>query len=394
VPYLYPLVSGGRLGYAGGLEVQQRLLAWGLARRGFDVSVVTCDYGQADPVRVDGVTLVRSFAPHAGWPVMRFLHPRLTRTVSALWRADADVYFMQGSGLLTGVTCDVAHARGAPFVYLAAHDWDTLRSMPFQTRARERWWYRRALLGCDVRLAQTEWQRESLVREWGLASTVLRNPVELPARLVDAGHEGSVVWLATYKDSKRPEWFTEIARRLPGHRFVMCGVIPEPPLTRQPYDAAVAVARAHPQLEVGGYMDHDRLSALFAGASLLVHTSPAEGFANVFLEAWSHGIPTVTAVDPDGVIDANGIGVVADDLDGMVEAVRSLLADPDRRRAMGARARAYVERDHAPDVIYERLANMLDPLVASRARRGRVSHDASANTPHAASEPNRNNDRG
>ncbi|MFI5372134.1 MAG: glycosyltransferase family 4 protein, partial [Candidatus Eisenbacteria bacterium] len=326
VPYLYPLVSGGAVRYTGGLEVQQALLSRGLAREGFEVSVVTCDYGQPPRVTRDGVTYVRSFPPHAGLPVLRFLHPRLTRTVAALRSTAADVYFMQGSGLLAGVTCDVAHARGVPFVFLAAHDWDTLRSMPFQGRSRERWWYRRALLGCDLRLAQTEWQRDSLRREWGLDSVLLRNPVELPRATVDAGRDGVVVWLATYKTPKRPEWFTEMARRLPARRFVMCGVIPEPPLGPEVYEAARAAAQTCPNLEVRGFLEHDRLVELFREASMLVHTSPAEGFPNVFLEAWSHGLPTVTGVDPDGVIATHGMGEIADTLDGFVDAVGRLSA--------------------------------------------------------------------
>ena len=367
VPYLYPLMSGGELGYTGGLEVQQALLARGLARQGFRVSVVTCDYGQAARVTLDAVTLIKSYPPHAGLPVVRFLHPRLTRTVAALNAAAADVYFMQGSGLLAGVTFDVAHARGVPFAFLIAHDWDTLRSLPFQARARERWWYRRALRGCDLRLAQTEWQRASLEREWALGSRLLRNPVELPATTVDAGQDGAIVWLATYKDAKRPEWFTELARRMPDRRFVMCGVLPEPPLTRAPYEAALAVARVCPNLEVRGFLDHDRLVELFGTAALMVHTSPAEGFPNVFLEAWSHGLSTLTAVDPDGVIRSNGIGEVAETLDAMHAAARALMADPSRRRDLGRRARAYVEAHHAPDAIFAELGRLLDPLVA-RAR--------------------------
>jgi glycosyltransferase involved in cell wall biosynthesis len=368
VPYLYPLVSGGTVDFTGGMEVQQSLLARGLVREGFEVSVVTCDYGQPARVTHDGVIYIRSFPPQAGLPVLRFLHPRLTRTVAALRAAAADVYFMQGSGLLAGVTRDVAHARGRPFVFLAAHDWDTLRSMPYQTRARERWWYTRALRGCDLRLAQTEWQRESLRREWGLDSLLLRNPVELPAATVDPGAGGPVVWLATYKAAKRPEWFVELARRLPAHRFVMCGVIPVPPLGREWWDATVAAARELPNLEVNGFLPHDRLIELFGGAALMVHTSPAEGFPNVFLEAWSYGLPSVTGVDPDGVIREHGIGEVVETFEELVGSVGGLMTDPERRRVMGRRARRYVEIHHAPGAIHARLAALLDPL-ANRVRR-------------------------
>jgi glycosyltransferase involved in cell wall biosynthesis len=238
--------------------------------------------------------------------------------------------------------------------------------MPDQTRWRERWWWRRGLTGSDLRLVQTEWQQRSLEREWRLPATIVRNPVERPAHVADPGRAATVVWLATYKASKRPDWFTAIAQELPEHRFRMAGVIPEPPLTRAAYESALAVAHAHPNLEVGGFIDHDQLGPVFADTALLVHTSPAEGFPNVFLEAWAHGIPTVTAVDPDGVIAEHGMGIVASDRADMREAVRALLGDPDRRRAMGAAGRAYVERHHDSGTIYDRVAGLLDPLVRTR----------------------------
>jgi glycosyltransferase involved in cell wall biosynthesis len=152
----------------------------------------------------------------------------------------------------------------------------------------------------------------------------------------------------------------------------MCGVIPVPPLTREHWEAAQATARACPNLEVRGFLDHDRLAELFQGASLFVHTSPAEGFPNTLLEAWSYGVPSVTSVDPDGVITRGGMGEVATEFPRMLEAVRRMLADPELRRAAGARARAYVESHHGPERVYGQLAGVLDPLVAAgRARRSR-----------------------
>ena len=77
--YLYPLFSGGTVEFAGGAEVQQALIARGLAARGFEVSVVTCDYGQPPELVADGVRLLRSHPPRGGIPVLRFFHPRLSR---------------------------------------------------------------------------------------------------------------------------------------------------------------------------------------------------------------------------------------------------------------------------------------------------------------------------
>jgi glycosyltransferase involved in cell wall biosynthesis len=364
VPYLYPVLRGGSAPFAGGAEVQQAHLAHGLVTAGFDVSIVTCDFGQPAVETIDGIRILRAFKPHAGLPIVRFLHPRLTLATRALWSADADVYFVQGAGQPAGLAYDVARWRHRKFVFLAAHDHDTLRNLPELPLARDRAWYVRALRGADRVLAQTEFQRALLRQNFGVASEVVTNPVAIPPRAFDPAEGRNIVWLATYKASKRPEWFTALARRLPEHHFVMHGVIPIPPLTTESYDAALAAARECPNLEVLGFLDRDRLADLFSRAALFVHTSPAEGFPNTFLEAWAHGIPTVTAFDPDGVIAREGLGEKLDSLDAMTESVRAWMADPERRRAAGARARRHVELHHAPERVITQLARVLDDVQA------------------------------
>jgi len=370
-PYAYPLFTQGRVEFTGGAEVQQVAMARGLAARGFTVHMVACDFGQAARVEIDGVIVHRAYKPSDGVPVLRFFHPRLTSVVSALMAADAEAYYVRGSGFPAGITFDVARARHAAFVLGAAHDHDARRSLPLQTNARDRWWYRRALRGAWTVVAQTEFQRAMFTSEFGVSSEVIPNLVQFPEAAARVGGDGPVVWLATYKPSKRPEWFTDLARRIPERRFVMGGVIPIPPDTLEAWEAARRAAAACPNLEVRGFVDHDRIGELFHDAALFVHTSPAEGFSNTMLEAWAHGVPSVTAVDPDGIVASERLGQVATDVDAMEAAIRRMLADPDGRAAAGARARAYVARRHAPDEVLDRLATLFDRVVADvRLRRG------------------------
>jgi glycosyltransferase involved in cell wall biosynthesis len=362
--FVWPLFTGGRVEFAGGAEVQQVAMARGLAARGFDVSLVTCDFGQPPRVELDGITILRAFAPGAGLPVVRFFHPRLTRTVWALAAADAEAYYARGLGFVAGITYDIARARRAAFVLGAAHDWDATRSLPHLSNPRDRWWSRRALRGARAIVAQTEVQRRLFAEESGLESEVIPNLVEASEQPADPGQEGAVVWLATYKPAKRPAWFLELARRLPHRRFVMCGVIPIPPETRDAWEEARRAASAASNLEVRGFLDHARLGELFAQASLFVHTSPAEGFPNTVLEAWAHGLPSVTMVDPDGVVEREGLGVVVSDRDGLVAAVERLMSDAPARRAAGTRARDYVLRRHAPAAVLDRLSALFDRVIA------------------------------
>ena len=368
--HLWPSFSEGAIAFAGGAEVQQAALARGLASRDYDVTVVTCDYGQGPRVVREGITFLGSHPPQSGLPVLRFFHPRLTGNVRALLAARADVIYVRGAGMQAGLGHDVARFTRAGFVFAAAHEGDANRALPLVPPGRDRWWASRAIRGADAVIAQTRVQQEGFRREWARESVLLPNLVEMPPQPVDPGGPGAALWLSTYKESKRPDLVLELARRHPELRFVMAGVIPPPPLTRATFERAQAAARAMPNLEVLGHVDRADLERFFARGALLVHTSPSEGFPNTLLEAWAHGLPSVASFDPDGIAVREGLGEVAADTEGLEAAVVRRMADPAWRREAGARARRYVEERHTPGAVVAGLAAILDPVIeAARERR-------------------------
>lgn len=368
--YLWPAFEPG-IEFAGGAEVQQAALARGLTRLGFDITVATCNYGQGRRIEREGIHFLATHPPASGLPVLRFFHPRLTGNVRALLAARADVIYVRGAGFQLGLAYDVARATGAGLVFAAAHDDDADRKLPLLQIPRDRWWAARAIRGADAVIAQTHVQAERFRREWGRDSVVIPNLVDAPANAVDPGQKSDVLWLSTYKEAKRPDDVVVLARRLPDIRFRMAGVIPPPPLTSAVFERIRDAAQELPNLEVRGHLPREALHAFLAGGGLFLHTSPAEGFPNTLLEAWAHGLPSVSRVDPESMSSRHALGTVAEDLDAMEAAIRRWSADPAGRREAGARARAVVLRDHAAAAVVERVAQVLDAVRAkTRARRG------------------------
>lgn len=361
--FAYPLIADRAIDFAGGSEAMVVRLARGLATRGYEVSLVTCDYGQAPVEVIDGVRVLRAFRPGRGIRVLRFFHPRLSLATRALMLANADVYYVCGSGMAAGLSCDVARLRGARFVLAMKSDYDVISNPPPGSGGTHRAWFRRALRHADRVLAQTEFQRGQLRSNFSVESSVLPNMMEIPEQPVDPGQDGIVLWNATYKAIKRPEWFWRLAREMPEFRFVMAGIIPPPPLTRVTWEEALAAGRELDNLEVRGFLPSEELEALRRRASLIVHTSPVEGFSNVLLESWAAGLPTVSGVDPDGLVTREGIGRFAPDYETLASAVRSYMTDPESRRSAGAKARAYARRVHAPGIVLGTLEGILDPLI-------------------------------
>jgi glycosyltransferase involved in cell wall biosynthesis len=365
VEFLYPVVSGGKVPFAGGIEVQLALLGAGLAARGFDVHVITCDYGQPDRLEARGMTLHKAYPPAGGIPGLRFLHPRLTLGLSSLWRIDADLYLFRGGSLWAGLAYMLARARGRRFVWLTGHDHDVQRSLPELHNPRDRVLVRLAVRGADLIVTQTRSQQARLLADFGRESHVLMNSVAIPpeAGLGDAGAARDAVWLSTYRARKRPDWFVRFAERHPDVRCRMAGVVPAPPDTDALYRAMLARAAGIANLEVQGTVAHERIGEFLRGAAVFAHSSPAEGFPNTLLECWARAIPTVACVDPDGIIERERLGAARTEYDAWERELERRLADPELRRDEGRRARAWAVAQHAPEVQIERLAELLRGLL-------------------------------
>ena len=110
-------------------------------------------------------------------------------------------------------------------------------------------------------------------------------------------------------------------------------------------------------------MPHERIGELLGQAGVFAHTSPAEGFPNAFLEAWSYGLPTVTCFDPDGIIERERIGACRDSYEAWEAELERFAADASLRREAGARARTYASLKHGSGAIHDALAAVLRGVV-------------------------------
>ena len=92
------------------------------------------------------------------------------------------------------------------------------------------------------------------------------------------------------------------------------------------------------------------IRAWYRRASLVVAASRSEGFGLTPLEAFASGAPAVTSragVWPDLVTPEFGALFDTGDVDGLIAALRPLMADPDRVAAMGQAARSHTVAHHA-----------------------------------------------
>jgi rhamnosyl/mannosyltransferase len=114
------------------------------------------------------------------------------------------------------------------------------------------------------------------------------------------------------------------------------------------------------------------LPALYHHAQVFVlpATHPSEAFGLVQLEAMASGIPTVCTELGTGTSwvtldDQTGYVVPPNDSRALADAIRRLLADPVRRRAMGAAARQRARSEFSLERLTERMEALYETLITT-----------------------------
>ena len=263
----------------GGAEVQAAFVARALRDQGVDVHLVVADL--PSDVRIP-YPVESAFRSSDGLPLVRFFHPRMSGINEALARADADVYYQRNAGMLTGLTAHFARQRGRVFVYGAGSDTDfSFRTLLIEG-PRDKVIFQYGLRRANGVVVQNRAQL-------AVAQESLRTPViaisngVLPVDRTTANEHGPVLWAGGLRPVKRPNLFIELARRIPSREFVIVGGG-----TTTEVEYAVATekeARTVPNIRLTGWLPHSDVIKEIARASVVVNTSLAEGFPNVYLEA-------------------------------------------------------------------------------------------------------------
>ena len=313
------LVGADTPRYVGGIEKDLVLIARTLSYLDFDVSLITFDHEQGTEVRVDGVQVIPSYKPKAGLPLIRFVYPRIVRLMRSILRARPDTLIVMGVGIHVFVA--VLAKRFLPstqVVFLAASDSDCDNQMPLVKTSHEKVLHRYSMKKVDSVLAQNERQVALIRHNYGRDSDILRVPAYAPqdgcySRISDYAGDGDeqeqleVLWVGRISQEKRPDRLLRIAEACPTVNFTLIG---EANYQMEDMSRIKTKLEALDNVSVLGRVEGPVIPAKMKSASYLLNTSDIEGFPAVFREAWYYGLPVVTMLDPDSLIDRAKAGYV------------------------------------------------------------------------------------
>ena len=209
-------------------------------------------------------------------------------------------------------------------------------------------------------LCDSAWYAHEIRELYGVEAErthVVRFPTMLaeprPERPAAAGPD-RVLWASRLDYQKNPAVVFDIARRMPEVQFDVFG--------RQVLsDVQVDWERAPSNVAYRGeFFAFGKLP--LKDYKLFLYTSLFDGMPNILLEAASHGMPIVSS--PVGGIPeflGNGCGAMvahAHDVDGYVQAVRTLLGDREQRDRMVTQSRRRIETERSFESFVKVMASM------------------------------------
>ncbi|MGH2957304.1 MAG: glycosyltransferase family 4 protein [Solirubrobacterales bacterium] len=365
VPFAAFFFRGGasKLGRSGGgAELQMTLLAEGLVARGIRTSLIVFPIEDGPPARDDAPQLVERGA-YVGDSPGRGKLAESVRIWRALAAADARAYLFRGSGPQLSVAAAFCGVRRRRLIFSAANDLDFDFERPDRSRFNLMA-YRAALRRVDRVVVQREQQLE-LAREAGLDRLTLIPSFAEPVEPSRAKAE-AFLWIGRLVDYKRPLEYVRLAESLPEITFRMVYFASDE--TRPALVAELEAAGGRLEnLELLGQLSRGEVLDLIERTAAVISTSRAEGMPNVFLEAWSRGVPVISLeYDPDGQIASRGLGLVAGgSAERLREAALRVWKDGRRRAELGERGREYVRSVHSPESVANRWAELIRELISA-----------------------------
>jgi glycosyltransferase involved in cell wall biosynthesis len=188
-------------------------------------------------------------------------------------------------------------------------------------------------------------------------------------------------FVSTHVERKGVREFVDAVDRLAEETAVDVTIAGKGPLSHLVED----LADSHEGLAYVGFVSEERKREILDESSVYVLPTYAEGVPISILEAMAGGnaiVSTGVGGIPSVVDEDNGVLVEPGDADALADALRTLLADPDRIRSMANESRRRVEASHSWEAVTAALVDMYESLAP--ASRETPSAPSGADDPRAS----------
>lgn len=149
------------------------------------------------------------------------------------------------------------------------------------------------------------------------------------------------IWIANIKSIKRPELYIDLAKQIKDVDFLMVGAIQE-----QKYNWVEDDENMPDNLHYLGPKSLTEVNGMIRESLFHIHTCMAEGFPNVFIQAWIFGKASVSyGFDPSEYIRTNDLGLCSNEKsEQFYNDVNEMIQNEKLRHKKGANAQLFANK--------------------------------------------------
>ena len=351
----------------GGAELQIALLAKALASYGHDIVIV--DYKSQESYFTDeGIHVMNVPNWDKGIRGLRFFINRIPAILKILSLQKADYYYVRSRSFLHLFPFLVARKLGSRFILSVAQDVDL-----FNFRQQLRYEFTTSsnlikALSVDIPsflvsnyllkradFLQVQHSGQKLLSDHLKGKTILFPNIIIPSKskFPESEYDNYYIHVGTisvYKGAR--ELFHLIAALNSNIKVVIVG---------NPFDNEsrniVERLKSFSNVIIRDRQSHMSTLGLISNAIALICTSKYEGFPNIFLEAWSSGVPVISlSVNPGNVFSNQAVGLWCEgDLTKMKTAMESYkIGEFDKMKT-----KSYIREFHDFDTAAERFTKLI-----------------------------------
>ncbi len=356
-PGSYVYFNKSRKQVYGGAELQMFLLANELSiKNKYEILFFVGNCSQPKNEVYNNIKLIRSFNfPDSESFIMKSL--KVLHYFILLLKNKPDIIITTTANTIVGITAFYSKILGIKHIHRTASRIDTDGS----------WIKKNGILGkvylygiknASVIIVQNYFDQELLSINYGLKSIVLKNAIYYSE--MHNEKKNGVLWVGRLNQLKQPELFLNLAIALPMVEFTM--ICPYNASDIKTWGLLKDKANTINNLLLIENIDFEQIQSFFNKAHLFVNTSLTEGFPNTFLQACAGRTPIISLnVDPDNFLVNNNCGVFCNnDLNLMIDSVKSLLSSPHKTEEMGYNAYNYLKKNHDVKAIAVQLEEMIE----------------------------------
>ncbi|MDH5601700.1 MAG: glycosyltransferase family 4 protein, partial [Gammaproteobacteria bacterium] len=318
---------------------------------------------------IDKIRVIKLCRQEDGLPILRFFYPRWTSLVTAMSKADSDIYLHNCGESITGQIAIWCKLRSKKFLFSLASNMDCDPDLPDLGSVRERVLYRLGIRLADAVVAQSNFQKLSLKNYFQVNSDVLPMPcedrsggfLEIEKDTHCSSDEFVVGWVGRIVPLKKLELFIDAAEQLSNIKFLVAGSANKNDIYVR---GLLNRMEAAENIEYLGSVPFEEMQDFYNNIDCLSSTSSVEGFPNTYLEAWSFGLPVLGIFDPDDLIRKKQLGIKISGCKDLVQAITNLSKDSTLYRELSQNSRRYYEIHHLPKNSVGKLAQVIKKILS------------------------------